>query len=416
VPAGGPAEPFIASGQTLLRQHRATEALARFEQALVMAPQHATAEFLRGEALFLMRDIEGALASYRRAMDLGLAQEATAFQAAMSGAVTGDFGWFAAMLLGRFEEAWQISDRTLHYRLAAGDEQAGLPRHLRPVWRGETLAGKTVLVRCHHGLGDAIQFIRYMPLLRREAAAVIIQAQRELLPLFATVPGIDRLVPLDEGREPAHEVDIEISELMHALRTTPEAIPADLPYLVAPPERIMAERRRLRRHPGLNAGSFRVGVAWAAGAWRPERSLPPALLAPLAAIPGVVLVNLQRGPDSERLKIDGAPAMVDAERASLDIVETAAIIHNLDLVITVDTMVAHLAGALGAPVWLLLHHASDWRWLVAGDRSPWYPTMRLFRQPVPGDWTSVLAEVAERLALAVTGKNPVMAGKAEHLP
>jgi tetratricopeptide (TPR) repeat protein len=401
------AEPWIASGRVLLRRQRPAEALVQFEQALAVTPGHATAEFLRGEALFLLRDIERALASYHRAMNLGLARDPAAFHAAMSGAVAGDFGWFSAMLLGRFEEAWQISDRTLGQRLAAGQDDCHLPRHLRSVWRGESLAGKTVLVRCNHGLGDTIQFIRYIPSLRQRAARVLVEAPRELLPLLASVPGIDHLVALDEVPEASYDVEIELAELMHAFRTTLETIRAEVPYLSVAPERLMAQQRRLSHEPGFKAGAIRMGVAWAAGTWRPERSLPAALLAPLAAIPGVVLVNLQREPSGLRLVTRDAPPLVDAEQTSLDIAETAAIVRNLDLVISVDTMVAHLAGALGVPVWLLLHHASDWRWMLSGERSPWYPTMRLFRQPTPGDWDSVMADVADRLTQAAMGQQPV---------
>jgi hypothetical protein len=380
------------TARELIREHRPAEALANLDRVIAAAPDHATAHFLRGEALFLLRRIEPALTEYRAALYLGLESDYDAFEAAMSGAIPGDFGWLSAMLLGEFEEAWQIADRTLHRRRAAGRDLSHLPRHLRPVWDGAPLSGKSVLVRCYHGLGDTIQFARYLPLLKPLAAHVTVQAQPALLPLLAALPGVDRFVPLDDSADPPHEVAVEISDLPHVFRTALATIPTAVPYLAVPDAERAAERRRLAGIPG-----FKIGVAWVGGGWKPERFAPVSSFEPLTAIPGVALLNLQRGPARQALAQPGAPVMWDGERDSLDIMATAATIANLDLVICVDTMVAHLAGALGVPVWLLLHHASDWRWLLETDRSPWYPAMRLFRQAQPGDWRSVMATVQAAL-------------------
>ncbi|MBV9587273.1 MAG: hypothetical protein JO213_20555, partial [Alphaproteobacteria bacterium] len=170
-------------------------------------------------------------------------------------------------------------------------------------------------------------------------------------------------------------------------------IPAEVPYLWPKPGHMAAARRRL----AVLQGRRKVGLCWAAGAWRPERSVAAAALAPLSDCEGVAFACLQRGPAFESWRTAPNGPLIAEVLTSDSIDETAAVIANLDLVITVDTMVAHLAGALGVPVWVLLHSAADWRWLLDRDDSPWYPRMRLFRQPSSGDWQSAIAAVAAAL-------------------
>src|SRR5207237_989972 len=191
------------------------------------------------------------------------------------------------------------------------------------------------------------------------------------------LPGIARLCALEDTREGDRralgcEVEIDVTELPHAFGTTLATVPAAIPYLRAEPEPAAAARQRL----APLAGRYKVGLCWAAGEWKPERSLTPGDLGPLAAVPGVAFVNLQRGPEYERWRSERGDPPMAAELSSDSVAETAAIIAALDLVITVDTMVAHLAGALGMPVWVMLHSAADWRWLLNRNDSPWYPTMR----------------------------------------
>jgi hypothetical protein len=289
--------------------------------------------------------------------------------------------WLAHMLRGDYDAAWNVSDRIL---LARGDAPTWhLPRHLQAVWRGEPLHGKRVLVRCYHGLGDTLQFIRYAPLVSDIAAELSVWAQPSLLPLLETVEGTHRLLPLHDGLpEAVYDVDVELMELPHVFRTTLETIPNEIPYLHVPP-------MRRRTH------DFAVGIAWAAGDWDARRSIPFEMLAPLASVPGVSLHVLQRGQHREEWRF-GFGTLAHLR----DAYEEAQFMRALDLVISVDSMPAHLAGALGVPVWTLLHHEPDWRWMSRGDRSPWYPTMRLFRQPRAGDWQPVIARVAEELAHA----------------
>ena len=296
------------------------------------------------------------------------------------------------MLDGDFARAWDISDRVLRQR--RGQSCADRPYHLRWVWDGTALAGRRVLVRCYHGLGDTLQFIRFVPQLAAIARKVIVETQAELLPLLRSIPGTAALYPL--GAElPEWDVAIESMELPHALHLRLGDLPGRIPYL-APPR---GSRSPLRL-PASGTGRLRVGLVWAAGDWRRERSLPPALLLPLSRLP-IDLVGLQRGPARHQAEAAGLlGALRYAQDEDTTIAETAALIGELDLVITVDTMAAHLAGALGRPVWTVLDADADWRWMRRRVDTPWYPTMRLFRQPRPGRWGLVVEELAAALALA----------------
>jgi hypothetical protein len=289
--------------------------------------------------------------------------------------------WTFHMQRGEFTAAWVISDAVLRAR--AGQPCWHRPRHLQYIWDGTPLAGRRVLVRCYHGLGDTIQFIRYAPLLKAVAAEVIVWCPPALIPLLRTTRGIDRLLPLHDGTpQVAYNVDVESMELPHVFRTTLATIPAEIPYLHVEPV-------TLPRRAGIA-----VGLVWAAGAWEHERrSIPLPLLEPLAHMPGVALYILQRGPALGDVR-PGFGTLSGSD----DVVEAARLMRALDLMISVDSMPAHLAGAVGVPVWLLLDAAADWRWMTGRGDSPWYPTMRLFRQPQPADWQPVIARLVAELA------------------
>jgi hypothetical protein len=280
------------------------------------------------------------------------------------------------MRAGAFDAAWTVSDAVLRARDPATRDDPALPYHLRWVWDGRGLEGRQVLVRCYHGLGDTLQFCRYLPALRRRAAHVTLEAQPELLPLLRSLPGPDRLIPFrPDAPAPVSECDNEIMELAHALRLAPHGAP----YLAAEP---------LPRP----ASGLLVGLCWQAGGWDPGRSVPLQALAPLGQAPGVRLVSLQRGPGMAELSAAGAPPVLDTGDHSADVGAVARLLATLDLVVTVDTMVAHLAGALGRPTWLLLKAEADWRWM-AGGRSGWYESVRLYRQARPGQWADPLAQM-----------------------
>ncbi len=305
------------------------------------------------------------------------------------------------MRQGDFAAAWELSDAGLRAR--SGVSCWDQPRHLQHVWDGTPPDGRRVLVRCYHGLGDTVQFIRYAPWLRRRAAEVIVWAQPALLPLLAGVPGVDRLLPLHDGRpEAAFDVDVEIMELPHLFRSTLDTLPNAVPYLHAPAP--------IQRRP--DAG-LHVGLVWRSGDWDPTRSVPLSLLAPLARIPGVTLHALQGG-----AALAEWPAALGPVSGSARVELLAGMMGALDLVLSVDSFPAHLAGALGRPVWTLLPAVADWRWMAGREDSPWYPTMRLLRQDHAGDWEPVAARVdaalrdlARRAAPDLTDKRPRDSGK-----
>lgn len=324
------------------------------------------------------------------------------------------------MLRGDFARAWEISDAVLRAR--GGAPCWHLPRHEQYLWDGQSLAGRRVLVRCYHGLGDTVQFIRYMPLMRAVARDVTVWAQPLLLPLLGTVSGIDRLLPLHDGvPDGEYDGDIELMELPHYFRTMLETLPATVPYIRvpepneigladagrdrrAPPARGRIGRSRpasggigrvQRPGPASDASDDRVreiGIVWQSGDWDDRRSIPTALLEPVAQVPGVRLYALQQGAPLREW-----PAGWGAVAATPDPSELARRMSALDLVISVDSFPAHLAGALGVPTWTLLHAAPDWRWMLGRDDTPWYPTMRLWRQDTAGDWATVIQRVAQAL-------------------
>jgi hypothetical protein len=303
--------------------------------------------------------------------------------------------WMAAMRRGNFEQAWAISDRILAHRLATQGFDHTLPRHLQAIWDGRPLRDRHVLVRCYHGLGDTIQFIRFATPLRAIARKVSVWVQPALLPLVAAVDGVDRALPLHEGApELAYDADIEVMELAHALRVTPQRLAQDWPY-------IRPTGRRVR----LPGGGVRVGLIWAAaGTWMPERSLHFSALAPLLGVPGLVPIALQRGPAAAQTR------GLDVHDCGHDDVEVfAATLAALDLLVSVDTFGAHLAGAMGVPVRLMLPHDCDWRWTHAGETTPWYPRMRIYRQPAPGDWACVVRDIARDLTGDYAIRNPAPA-------
>jgi hypothetical protein len=283
------------------------------------------------------------------------------------------------MRRGDFDAAWRESDRGLP---AIPDDEWRRPRHLQRLWRGQPIEGQRVLVRCYRGLGDTVQFLRYLPLVGAAARHVTVWVQPALIPLAALVRGADCILPLHDG-DPGVEadVDVEIMELAHVFRTRLDTIPGAVPYL-----RLPDPARTERASPGQP----RIGIAWRAGDWDLDRSVPAALAAAVLRDVDGEIVVLQRELHAPERRWFAAPG-------PSSLLEVARCIAGLDLVITVDTVFAHLAGALGRPTWLLLQAEADWRWLHHRDDSPWYPTMRLFRQPSPGAWDPVMAHVSDAL-------------------
>jgi hypothetical protein len=263
-------------------------------------------------------------------------------------------------------------------------------------WDGSPLAGRTLLVHCEQGFGDTLQFVRYLKP-GPAGGRVVIAAPDALVPLLAE-SGYEGVVPISRPL-PAFDVHAPLLSLPRIGRTTEETIPRGVPYLAVDPRRSAAWHEKLAQLGGRKVGIACQGRREFQG--DQFRSIPIQCFAPLARIPAVRLVSLQRKPSLAELVAGEPPFAVLDFGAVLDdppFVELAALIQNLDLVVTSDTAVAHLAGALGAQVWLALGWAPDWRWMLARDDCPWYPTMRLFRQRRRGNWEDVFAEMARELA------------------
>jgi hypothetical protein len=298
------------------------------------------------------------------------------------------FRAFHRLLHGRYPEGWA----EYQWRWAVpGNRRAVLSK---PEWDGSSLAGKKILLLCEQGHGDIFEFVRYAKLVKERGGDVTLMGPPYLRELLATAAGVDRYVGENEP-VPECGVYTHLLALPKILGTTVDTVPAPIPYLTVPPERLEKWRPKIERLSGL-----KVGVFWQANPefrddWK--RSVPAARFAPLAKIPGVSLVSLQKGPPA---KDAGAAGFINLgpEYDAGNWLDTAAIFKLLDLVVSIDTGPVHLAGALGVPVWLPLNFSPDFRWLLGRDDSPWYPSFRLFRQPKPGEWDPVFAKITEELA------------------
>lgn len=345
------------------------QALAYYERALALRPRSAALHNKRGYALEYLGRIEQALSCYEQAVAL----DPEFAEAHTNRAMT----W---LRLGDFERGWP------EYEWRFRRKDFAVKEHPWPRWDGQPLEGRRLLVCAEQGLGDAIQFVRYLPLLEQQGATVFFE-------------GPPRLAPLLEPRwtqKPEHGVDFQVSllSLPYRLGTKLASIPASVPYLRVAPEPLARSREKFR-----NENRYKVGLVWAGNPDHRHdrlRSLAVEQLEPLLETPGVAFYSLQRG-----WRTPAGLPIEALEQEAGTLADTAADVLQLDLVISVDTMVAHLAGALGRPVWVLLSFLPDWRWMLDREDSPWYPTMRLFRQRRPGDWSEVIRRVAEALRAEV---------------
>jgi hypothetical protein len=281
--------------------------------------------------------------------------------------------WLASMLRGNYERAWRESD-------AIRGRGAHDPHRF---WNGEPLAGRRVIVRCLHGYGDMVLGMRYAPALR-ELAAVTWEVPPRLAELAKYFAGVDRVVDWDAPPSRAEwDVQVEVTELPYIFRTKLADLPIARIYLALPDSVLAAYELD-------SVVMRRIGLVWAAGEWDQTRSVPLELLRRLVEREDCRFWNLQGGLARE----EGRARLAAAAECAGGCLALAATIARMDLVITVDTFAAHLAGAMGVPAWLMLQHAADWRWLAQGASSPWYPSLRLFRQPTPGDWAGVVKQVS----------------------
>ncbi|HJT31184.1 MAG TPA: tetratricopeptide repeat-containing glycosyltransferase family protein [Pirellulales bacterium] len=374
-------------GVVCYRQHRYADAVAEYRQALAYNPAFAEAHNNLGSVLFDLGQAAEALASFNEAIRL----QPDYRQAHLGRALV----WLSR---GDYEQGWP----EFEWRLPAERSSPGDVRR----WTGDELAGRTLLLKAEQGLGDTLQFIRFASLVRRGGGRVVLACQPQLAPLLAaSCPMVDQVVSQAET-SPTFDVHLPLLSLPGLFGKTLASVPADIPYLH--PKRSLVEKWRaiLSGVPGL-----KIGIAWQGNPQYhgdPERSFPLGEFEPLARVPNVRLISLQKGPGTEQLLAARRHFPV-IEFDPLDeitgpFMDSAAMMKNLGLVITCDSAICHLAGALGVRTWAAIAAAPDWRWLQHRDDSPWYPTLRLFRQPKLGDWKSVFDHMAHELLTAANAR------------
>jgi Flp pilus assembly protein TadD len=373
-------------GNALRRLGRPAEAEASYREALRLRPDFL-AHYSLGNAL---RDLGRPASSYR---------EALRCRPEFPDAHT-NLG-HTLLLAGQFEEGW----KEYEWRWKTNQLSDGAGRFSAPLWRGETIGDRVILLHAEQGLGDTLQFCRYVPPIAA-GATVILEVQAPLRRPLSRLPGIAAIVARGD-RLPPFDLHCPLLSLPRVFGTTLDTIPAEIPYLTAEPVLAADWRQRLAGLDGL-----RVGLVWA-GARRPDpnlaaidrrRSITLDMMAPLGDASGVSFISLQKGePAAQAANPPRGMSLHDFTADLHDFADTAALIDGLDLVISVDTSVLHLAGALGKPVWLLNRFDTCWRWLLGRDDSPWYPQLRQFRQTRPSDWSSVILQVRDALQRLATG-------------
>ena len=400
-------------GNALGGQQRHEEAVECYRRVLDLAPSHARAQYNMGRSLAALDRLEEAMQSFHAALanpdtqadpdrladvygsigemlvGLGRYDEAFAVCQTISKFRPKTAEWNESLyllLLGRCAEGWRKYEARWH----VPDHDA--PRADAQVPDVANIAGKRVLLFSEQGRGDIIQFARYAPMLAARGAHVTLQVYPEIVPLLATLDGVEAVIGSDEP-EPPYDIACPLLSLPLAFGTELASIPADVPYLRALPERVAAWRKRLGRRRAR-----RIGLAWS-GAIEHQgdrhRSIALERLAPLLAVTQCEFHSVQKDVRARDRKWLGR--VHDHGADTHDLADTAALISLMDLVISVDTAPAHVAGALAKPVWIMLPFAADWRWLLDRDDSPWYPTARLFRQQKRGDWEGVVADVVRAL-------------------
>jgi tetratricopeptide (TPR) repeat protein len=408
------AEAHSNLGNALVAGRRYAEAEACYREALRLKRDYAEGHHNLGTALAEQGHLDEAIGCYREALRLrpdyseacgnlatallaqGKPEEALAvhepiLQRKPDSADAHMWRALARLLMGDWERGWEDYERRW-----GCEEFGGLP-YEKPQWDGSPLTGRTILLHAEQGLGDTLLFVRYAKLVKERGGKVVLVCPKALVRLLAGCPGVDELVA-QGSPVPPHDSHAPLLSLPRLFHTTPANAPADVPYLVADPARVDRWRRELTPYSG-----FKIGIAWQGN---PQykgdrlRSFPVKLLEPVARVEGVLFFSLQKGHGSEQLRGINFPVVDLASRldeTSGPFLDTAAVLPNLDLVIAADTSIAHLAGALGVPVWLPLALSPHWVWLLDREDSPWYPTVRLFRQRRWGDWPEVMERLAAEL-------------------
>lgn len=362
---------------------RHEEALASYDHALQLKPDFAEALNNRGSALRELKRLEEALASYDRTLELK-----------PDFAEAHNNRGMVRLLVGRYRDGWVDHE----WRWEAENILTERPTINAQAWQGEDLMGRRIAIYSEQGLGDIIQFARYLPLLVQRGAKVTFSAPENLIRLLRPLRSQIEVVGSIDGRE-SFDFQCALMSLPLRFGTELPSIPNEVPYLDAEKDRVARWKGELAEH------GFKVGIAWQGapgGEIDQGRSIPLAEFVPLSRLPDVCLISLQKTHGLDQLA--GLPAGTNVETLGDEFdggpdafVDTAAVMSHLDLIITSDTSIAHLAGALGRPTWVALKYVPDWRWLLDRDDSPWYPTMRLFRQEAAGDWKFVFGKIEQEL-------------------
>ncbi|CQR74809.1 TPR repeat-containing protein YrrB [Sporomusa ovata DSM 2662] len=377
-------------GNVLLKLQRLSEAVAMLQQAIALKPDYSDAYINMGNVLQAQGKIEYAIDAYNRAIALNPSNLEVYYNRATAILLNGNLSH------GFAEYEWRMKIPRFHHFYEWFDA--------KPRWSGENFAGKRLLVYDEQGFGDSLQFCRYLPLVKARGGSVQFSTKPPLLRLFANFPGIDELIEHTAATIAQAQFDLTVPlvSLPYIFGTTLHTIPAGVPYLNVEQHSKDVWRKRMTSQ----GSQRRVGLVWAgnpANISGQIRTCGLQTMTPLAYIPGVTFYSLQKGEAAQQANTPPGMKLIDLTDDIADFADTAALIMNLDLVISVDTAVAHLAGALGKPVWMLLPAANEWRWLLARNDTPWYPTMRLFRQAASGDWNSVMAAVARELSMWQAG-------------
>ncbi|GIW98256.1 MAG: FlbA protein [Pirellulaceae bacterium] len=410
---------WVYLGMALHDQRQYQQATEAYRHALALQPDFPVAWNNLGNSLRYLDEVAEADACFQRAidlkpdylnayknrgtlhvwtgrLDLGMKYYQAALQINPQEAELHRNLGVIYLLQGDFQRGWE----EYRWRWRVGDLRR--PTDRIPVWQGEALAGRSILLTVEQGLGDTLHFVRFARLLRAAGARVTVYCQPALLGILQQAVELGRIVPNTLPLDGGFDFQCSLIDVADVLQVNLDRIPSDIPYLQAAPHLIDYWRHRL----GPKERTVRVGIAWQGNPDHQAdafRSVPLRAFAPLAEVPGVELISLQHGFGSEQLDAWQGPQPIrrlppDVDQSSGAFMDTAAVMKNLDLVITTDTSIAHLAGALGVPTWIVLGHIPDWRWMLGRSDSPWYPTVRLFRQPRLGDWDSVFIEVATQLA------------------
>jgi Flp pilus assembly protein TadD/ADP-heptose:LPS heptosyltransferase len=377
---------YIDVGILLFEQGEFEASIEFYRKAIALDPESAIAHNNLGHCLSQLNPDEEAENEFRKALSLEPNYIIAHFNLAIH-----------LLKLGKFEDGWQ------EYRWRTKREDVKISKHDSPEWNGEDLTGRSIIILAEQGFGDIIQAARYLKRIRQNGTKIILECPGVLTPLFSSLPEVDQII-YRKGPLPAADFHIPILNIPAVLQDDVDSLSTENAYLSATPKTINEWQQRLG-----SSNKFRVGIVWQGSpSFKTDRwrSIPLNEFSELASIPEVELVSLQKGEAGTNQIADFQKhySLLDVDKKlkrNRNFMDTAAIICNMDLVITSDTSVAHLAGALGAPTWVLLSANADWRWMVNREDSPWYPSMRLFRQNTFGDWQQLFKKVKTELQLLI---------------